>query len=94
MPIEFLYLGLVFLVCIIWFSILKRPLYEAMLVAFVALVIMTSIVTQSFSLPVFWGYIWDALKEPTLYAIFAFIISAALLSRTSIIDDCIAIILC
>ncbi len=93
MPIEFMYLGLVFLVCIIFFSVLKRPLYEAMLVAFIALVIMTSIVTQSFSLPVFWGYIWDALKEPTLYAIFAFIISAALLSRTSIIDDCIAIIL-
>lgn len=93
MPIEFMYLGLVFLVCIICFSVLKRPLYEAMLVAFIALVIMTSIVTQSFSFSVFWGYIWDALKEPTLYAIFAFIISAALLSHTSIIDDCIAIIL-
>ena len=87
MPIEFLYLGVVFAVCIIGFTILKRPLYECMFFSFIVLMAVTGT----------WGnagvYIWDALKQPTMYVIFAFIISAQLLSKTSVIDDCIAIIL-
>lgn len=87
MPIEVFYLAVVFVVAIIGFCVLKRPLYECMLLAFIALVAVTGT----------WGnigmYIWDALQESTLYVIFAFIISAALLSKTSVIDDCIAIIL-
>ena len=93
MPIEFSYLAVVFVVCIIWFSVLKRPLYEAMLMAFIAIVAMTSLITGEFSLAVVWGYIWDAMTTPSLYVIFVFILSASLLSKTSIIDDCIAIIL-
>lgn len=87
MPIELLYLAVVFAVAIVCFSILKRPLYECMLVAFVALVLVTGTWANVGT------YIWDALKESTLYVIFVFIISAALLSKTSVIDDCIAIIL-
>ncbi len=87
MPIELLYLAVVFAVAIVCFSILKRPLYECMLVAFVALMLVTGTVGNVGT------YIWEALKEPTLYVIFVFIISAALLSKTSVIDDCIAIIL-
>lgn len=87
MPIEVIYLAVVFAVAIVCFSLLKRPLYESMLVAFVALVAVSKT----------WGnvgkYILEAMKEPTLYVIFVFIISASLLSKTSIIDDCIAIIL-
>ncbi len=93
MPIEFAYLGIVFLVCIIWFCVLKRPLYEAMLVAFIAMVATVAIVTGEFGLSVVWGYIWDAMTTPSLYVIFTFILSASLLSKTSIIDDCIAMIL-
>ncbi len=87
MPIEFWYLIAVFVVAIIGFSILKRPLYECMLVAFVVLVAITGTWANMGS------YIWDALQESTLYVIFVFIVSAALLSKTSVIDDCIAIIL-
>lgn len=87
MPVEILYLAVVFVVAIIGFTILKRPLYECMLAAFVVLVAVTGT----------WAnvglYIWEALKESTLYVIFVFIISAALLSKTTVIDDCIAIIL-
>ena len=93
MPIEFVYLAVVFAVCIIWFSFLKRPLYEAMLVAFVAILITTTIITGEFSLAAVWGYIWDAMTTSSLYVIFVFILSASLLSKTSVIDDCIAIIL-
>ena len=87
MPIEILYLAVVFVVAILGFVVFKRPLYECMLLSFFALLAVTGT----------WAnigvYIWDALQESTLYVIFAFIISAALLSKTSVIDDCIAIIL-
>ena len=87
MPIEFLYLGVVFAVAILTFSVFKRPLYESMLYSFIALVAVTGM----------WAnigkYIWDALQEPTLYVIIVFVISASLLSKTGVIDDCIAIIL-
>lgn len=93
MPIEFIYLGVVFLVCIIWFSIIRRPLYEAMLLAFIAIIATAAIITGEFSLATVWGYIWDAMTTSSLYVIFVFILSASLLAKTSIIDDCIAIIL-
>lgn len=87
MLIEFLYLAIVFVVAIVGFSVLKRPLYECMLTAFLVIVACTGT----------WGqvgtYIWDALTEPSLYVIIVFVVSAALLSKTTIIDDCIAIIL-
>ena len=87
MPVEFLYLAVVFAVAIIGFMVFKRPLYECMLASFVALVAVTGTWANIGT------YILDALKEPTLYIIFVFIISAHLLAKTSIIDDCIAIIL-
>ena len=87
MIVEFWYLAVVFIVAIIGFAVLKRPLYECMIYAFIALVAVTG--TWA-GVPM---YIWDALKEPTLYVIFVFIISANLLAHTSVIDDCIAIIL-
>lgn len=87
MPVELWYLIAVFAVCIIGFSLLKRPLYECMFAAFIVLVALTST----------WknvgNYIWDAFTEPSLYVIIVFIISASLLSKTGIIDDCISIIL-
>lgn len=87
MPIEIMYLAVVFAVAIIFFCFLKRPLYECMFLAFIALVAVTGTWANV------GNYIWDALQEPTLYVIFAFILSADLLSKTSVIDDCIAIIL-
>ena len=87
MPVEFLYLAVVFAVCIVGFSIIKRPLYECMFFAFLALVFVTDKWSKIHI------YVYEALKEPTLYVIFVFIISASLLSKTTIIDDCIAIIL-
>ncbi len=87
MPIEFLYLGVVFAVAIIAFVLLKRPLYEAMLYAFIALVAVSGTWAGVGS------YIYDALTEPTMYVVIVFVISASILSKTRVIDDCIAIIL-
>ncbi|MBE6038545.1 MAG: TRAP transporter large permease subunit [Anaerofustis stercorihominis] len=87
MPIEILYLVTVFAVALVFFCFFKRPLYECMFISFIVLLTITGTWPQA------GAYIADALQEPTLYVIFAFIISANLLSKTSVIDDCIAIIL-
>ncbi len=87
MPIELLYLATVFVVAIIGFCIVKRPLYECMMVAFVALVAVTNTWGSV------WTFIWDALKTSSLYVIIVFIVSAQLLAKTKVIDDCVAIIL-
>ncbi|MBR5614078.1 MAG: TRAP transporter large permease subunit [Clostridia bacterium] len=84
---EFLYLAIVFIVAIVGFSVLKRPLYECMLAAFLVLVACTGTWAS------FGEYIWDAITEPSLYVIIVFVISASLLAKTTVIDDCIAIIL-
>ena len=87
MPIEFLYLAVVFVVAIIGFSFLKRPLYECMLAVFIVLMTITGTWSNV------GNFIWDAMTEPSLYVIIVFVVSAALLSKTTVIDDCIAIIL-
>ena len=87
MPIEFLYLLVVFAVAIIGFSVLKRPIYECMLASFIVLLLVTGTFTN------IGEYILDAVTESSLYVIIVFIVSAALLSKTGVIDDCIAIIL-
>ncbi len=87
MPIEFLYLAVVFVVAIVGFTLLKRPLHECMLAAFVVIVALTGTWGNV------WQYIWDAMTESSLYVIIVFVVSAMLLSKTSVIDDCIAIIL-
>lgn len=87
MPIEFLYLAAVFVVAIIGFTLLKRPLYECMLAAFIVLVAVTGTWASTGT------FLWDAISESSLYVIIVFIISASLLAKTKVIDDFIAIIL-
>ncbi len=83
----FLYLGIVFAVAIIGFSILKRPLYECMLASFFVLI---TIAGKWSSIGT---YVLDAITDSSLYVIIVFIVSASLLAKTPIMDNCIAIIL-
>ncbi len=87
MPIQFLYLAIVFAVALLGFTLLKRPLYECMLAAFLILVAMTRTWADIGT------FIWDALTDTSLYVIIVFIVSASLLSKTTVIDDFVAIIL-
>ena len=94
MPFELVFLIAVFAVAIIGFALLKRPMYECMLAAFVVLVILTAVLEAwEFSFAGLWGFIWKAMKDSSLYVIIVFIVSAHLLSQTTVIDDFIAIIL-
>ena len=87
MPIEFLYFAVVFAVAIVGLMVFKRPLYECMLLAFIALLLITGTWANAPK------YMWDAITEPSLYVMIVFVVSASLLAKTTVIDDCIAIIL-
>ncbi len=87
MPSSLIYLGIMLLVIVVWFSLLKRPIYEGVLVSFLLLLTITGT----------WGNVWtyidDALSTSLLYTMVAFIAMSIILTETKIIDSCIAIIL-
>lgn len=82
-----LYLGIMLAVICIWFLALKRPVYEAVLLAFIILLFVTGT----------WGnvltYIDVGLSTSLLYSMVAFVAMSILLTKTKIVDRCIAVIL-
>ena len=82
-----LYLGIMLAVICVWFLALKRPVYEAVLIAFVVLLTVTGT----------WGnvltYINEGLSTSLLYSMVAFVAMSIILTKTKIVDSCIAVIL-
>lgn len=87
MPSAFLYLGILLGVVIIWFMLLKRPVYEAILISFLVLLCVTNT----------WGNVWEyidkSLSTSLLYSMTAFVAMSVILTKTKAIDSCVAIIL-
>ena len=83
----FLYLGIMLGVILIWFIIVKRPIYEAILLSFVTLVIVSGEWRNT------WSYFVTALKTSTLYSMTAFVAMSILLTKTKVIDGAVEIIL-
>ncbi len=82
-----LYLGIMLAVICIWFLAFKRPVYEAVLLAFVILLAVTG--TWSNVLV----YINEGLSTSLLYSMVAFVAMSILITKTKIVDSCIAVIL-
>ncbi|MBR5437899.1 MAG: TRAP transporter large permease subunit, partial [Clostridia bacterium] len=82
-----LYLGIMLAVICVWFLALKRPVYEAVLLAFVVLLAITG--TWSNVL----DYINEGLSTSLLYSMVAFVAMSIILTKTKIVDSCIAVIL-
>ncbi|MBE5815558.1 MAG: TRAP transporter large permease subunit [Clostridiales bacterium] len=82
-----LYLGIMLAVICVWFLAFKRPVYEAVLLAFVVLLFVTN--TWGNVL----GYINEGLSTSLLYSMVAFVAMSILLTKTKIVDSCIAVIL-
>ena len=82
-----MYLAIMLIVICVWFIAFKRPVYEAVFLAFIVLLTVTGT----------WGnvltYIDEGLSTSLLYSMVAFVAMSILLSRTKVIDSCIAIIL-
>ena len=87
MPAAFLYLGILLAVIMIWFALLKRPVYEAVLISFVLLVAITGTWRNM------GDYIEKGLSTSLLYSMAAFVAMSIIMTKTKIIDGCIAIIL-
>lgn len=87
MPSSLLYLGVMLCVIIIWFGLLKRPVYEAVFISFLLLLTVTGTWSNVTT------YIDKALSTSLLYSMVAFVCMSVLLTKTKIIDSCIAVIL-
>lgn len=87
MPSAFLYLGILLGVVCVWFMVLKRPVYEAILISFVILLTVTGN-WQNVG-----AYINKALSTSLLYSMVAFVAMSIIMTKTKILDGCVAIIL-
>ncbi len=87
MPLSLIYIGVMLAVICVWFMLLKRPVYEGVFLSFLVLLTITGK----------WGSVWTyvdaALSTSLLYSMVAFVAMSILLTKTKIIDSCIAIIL-
>lgn len=86
-PSALIYLAVMLVFIIAWFVWVKRPIYEALFLSFILLVLLTNT----------WGsifvYVDGALSTSLLYSMIVFVAMSQLLSHTKIIDSCIYLIL-
>ena len=87
MPSAFLYLAILLGVVCVWFMLFKRPVYEAILLSFLILLTVTG-KWQSVG-----SYIDQALSTSLLYSMVAFVAMSIVMTKTKILDGCVAIIL-
>lgn len=87
MPSAFIYLGLMLIIISIWFMLFKRPVYEAILISFIVLLTVTGTWGKV------WGYIDSGLSTSLIYSMTAFVAMSIILTKTKVIDSCVAIIL-
>ena len=87
MPSALLYLGIMLVVICVWFVWLKRPVYEAVLISFIVLLTVTGTWGNA------WAYIDKGLGTNLLYSMTAFVAMSIIMTKTKIIDSCVAIIL-
>ena len=86
-PSSIIYLAVMLGVIIVWFVLFKRPVYEAVFISFLLLLTITGTWENVFV------YVEDALSTSLLYSMVAFVAMSILLTKTKIIDSCIAVIL-
>ncbi len=87
MPSAFIYLGIMLIVIGIWFMLFKRPVYEAILISFVVLLTVTGTWENVLE------YIKNGLSTSLIYSMTAFVAMSIILTKTKVIDSCVAIIL-
>ena len=86
-PSSLVYLGVMLVSIIVWFVLLKRPVYEAVLVSFLLLLTITGMWTNVAV------YINSALSTSLLYSMVSFVAMSVVLTKTKVIDSCVAVIL-
>ncbi len=87
MPSALIYLGIMLAVVAVWFMWMKRPVYEAVLLSFLILLTVTGTWDRVGT------YIRKGLSTSLIYSMVAFVAMSIILTKTKIIDSCLAIIL-
>lgn len=87
MTAALLYLAVMLAAILIWFAVLKRPIYEAVLVSFLLLV------TIGRKWASIWTYVYSGLSTSLLYSMIVFTAMSIILTKTKIIEGAIEIIL-
>ena len=87
MPMALLYLAIMLAVILVWFMLLKRPIYEAVFLSLLVLVAVTN------SWKNIWEYILDGMNSSLIFSMIVFIAMSQLLKVTGILDKCISVIL-
>ena len=87
MPSALIYLGIMLGCICVWFLLLKRPIYEAVLVSFFTLLTVTGKWANVL------GYITEGLTTNLIYSMVAFVAMSQVLTHTKIVDSCVLIIL-
>ena len=82
-----IYLGIMLIVICVWFLAFKRPIYESVLLAFIILLFITGTWNNALI------YIYEGFSTSLLYSMIAFVAMSILLTKTKIVDSCIAVIL-
>ena len=83
----FLYLGIMIAVILLWFLLVKRPIYEAIFLSFLIVVTIGGKWGNIFK------YITTGLKTSLLYSMVVFVAMSIILTKTGIINGAIEIIL-
>ena len=86
-PSALIYLAIMLVFIIAWFVWVKRPIYEALFLSFLLLVLLTNTWGSIFK------YLDGALSTSLLYSMIVFVAMSQLLSHTKIIDSCIYLII-
>lgn len=87
MPSSLLFLGIMLAVILLWFLVFKRPVYEGIFLSFIVLVAITGTWENVFT------YVEKSISTSLLYSMVAFVSMSIILTKTKIIDACIAVIL-
>lgn len=87
MVTAFLYLGVMLATILIWFLVIKRPIYEAVLVSLIILI------TIGNKWDNVWTYVYSGLSTSLLYSMTVFVAMSIILTKTKIIDGAIEIII-
>lgn len=87
MPDIITYLLVMLAVICVWFIVLKRPIYEGVILSFFVLVAITGTWAN------IWEYFTETLSTSLLFSMVAFVAMSQILSKTKIIDNCVMIII-
>lgn len=87
MPNTFIYLIIMLVFILVWFILIKRPIYEALLLCFILIVAITNKWANIFL------YLDEAMSTSLLYSMIVFVAMSQILSHTKIIDSCVYLIL-